>query len=338
MDIKNLKAVKDGDDKAFLDLVNVVERRHYDLARIKMESEVSNNATVSLIEGRLPHTIRREWSKEVNKTGSVVKSSDKFPHLLKFLQEQRKIIEYESSDLRSGWLDRKEHVHLNERGETSNDEGQEENRALNCLVHSLSTHSTADCRVFQEKSPEDKIRLVKEKRACWSCLKSGHRSMSCRLRERCGIDGCLKFHHPSLHLAHIRGIAFHTPTTSKDCTSQDSSQVNPCLLQVMKIKSSNDKDPLNVLWDGGATISLITFDKAKELNLIGESVKLSVVEVGGSKVEIQSSVYALPLIDKSGNSIEFQVYGIDKISSCVNSIDVAGVMHLFHGVSKTEVD
>ena len=104
----------------------------------------------------------------------------------------------------------------------------------------------------------------------------------------------------------------------------------------MKIKSSNDKDPLNVLWDGGAIISLITFDKAKELNLIGEPVKLSVVKVGGLKVEIQSSVYALPLTDKSGNSIEFQVYGIDKISSCMNSIDVAGVMHLFDGVSKTE--
>ena len=101
---------------------------------------------------------------------------------------------------------------MTERGETSNDEGQEENRALSCLVHSSSTHSTVDCRVFQEKSPEDKIRFVKEKRACGSCLKSCHRSMSCRLREWCGIDGCLKFHHPSLHLARIQGLAFHTPT------------------------------------------------------------------------------------------------------------------------------
>ena len=44
------------------------------------------------------------------------------------------------------------------------------------------------------------------------------------------------------------------------------------------------------------------------------------------------------MVDKSGNSIEFQVYGIDKISSCVNTMDVAGVIHLFHAVSKTEVD
>ena len=89
---------------------------------------------------------------------------------------------------------------------------------------------------------------------------------------------------------------------------------------------------------GGATISLITFDKAKELNLIGESVKLSVVKVGGSKVEMKSSVYTLPLIDQSGNSIQFQVYRMDKISTRMYSIDVARVMHLFHGVHKTEVD
>ena len=45
------------------------------------------------MEERLTRTIKREWSKEVNKSGSVVKSIDKFPDLLKFLQGQRKIIE-----------------------------------------------------------------------------------------------------------------------------------------------------------------------------------------------------------------------------------------------------
>ena len=196
LDIKNLKAVKEEDDQAFIELVNIVERGYYDLARIKMESEVSNNATVSLVEERLPRTIRREWSKEVNKSGSVVKSVDKFPYLLNFLQEQRKIIEYELSDLRSGESDRKGHAHLTEGQEELNNESAIEDKASRCLIHNSSTHDTADCRVFQEKSPENKILFVKEKRACWSCLKSGHRSVNCKLRGRCGTDGCLKFHHP----------------------------------------------------------------------------------------------------------------------------------------------
>ncbi len=113
--IKNLNAAKEGDDQAFTELINILDRGYNDLARIKMESEVSNNATVSLIEELLPRTIRHEWSKEVNKSGSVVKSVDKFPYLLNFLQNQRKIIEYElSSNLRSGGSDRNGHANLTE--------------------------------------------------------------------------------------------------------------------------------------------------------------------------------------------------------------------------------
>ena len=45
----------------------------------------------------------------------------------------------------------------------------------------------------------------------------------------------------------------------------------------MQVKSSTDDiAPLNVLWDGGATIRLITFAKAHELNLEGEEIRLSV--------------------------------------------------------------
>ncbi len=173
------------------------------------------------------------------------------------LQEQRKIIEYESSDLRSGGSDRKGHAHLTESQKELNNEDAIEEKASRCLVHNSSTHDTGDCRVFQEKSPENKILFVKEKRACWSCLKSGHRSVNCKSCGRCGIDGCFKFHHPSLHLAHVQGIAFHTPTISKREIRKDSNQVDPCLLQVMKIKSSNDKDPLSVLWDGGLVFNCL---------------------------------------------------------------------------------
>lgn len=57
----------------------------------------------------------------------------------------------------------------------------------------------------------------------------------------------------------------------------------------MNVKAC-DGDTLNVLWDGGATISFITFHKVKELNLDGEDVRLSNVKVGGLKKEMRSSV------------------------------------------------
>ena len=60
-----------------------------------------------------------------------------------------------------------------------------------------------------------------------------------------------------------------------------------CLLQLMNIKAKGN-GIVTVLWDGGATVSLITFDKANELGLEGEAVNLAVTKVGGKTEEINS--------------------------------------------------
>ena len=94
---------------------------------------------------------------------------------------------------------------------------------------------------------------------------------------------------------------------------------------------------VNVLWDSGATFSLITFKKANQLNLNGEKISIPVIKVGGEKETIPSYVYDLPLRDKSGKVIIFRVYGIDKISTDVKYISVKGVLHLFNGIKEVDI-
>ena len=53
-----------------------------------------------------------------------------------------------------------------------------------------------------------------------------------------------------------------------------------------------------MLWDGGATISLITFSEARDLRLVGETVKISVSNVGAEKQEMSSCLYKLRILDK----------------------------------------
>ena len=48
-----------------------------------------------MIEERLPALIKREQFKEVNKSDSKVDPFDKFPEFMKFLLEQKRILEYE---------------------------------------------------------------------------------------------------------------------------------------------------------------------------------------------------------------------------------------------------
>ena len=64
------------------------------------------------------------------------------------------------------------------------------------------------------------------------------------------------YHSPLLHVCHVLGLAFHTNPindTKKDKTGA-------CLLQLMKVETTNNGS-VNVLWDVGATLSIITFKK-----------------------------------------------------------------------------
>ena len=100
-DVRKIRCVREGDIKGFINLVETTERGYRDLALLGLEKEISNTGSVSMIEERLPRDIRREWSKKAMQDGSTVDVTDKFPALMKFLLEQRKIIEYEYSDLRN---------------------------------------------------------------------------------------------------------------------------------------------------------------------------------------------------------------------------------------------
>ena len=119
--IKKLRATREGDNKKFIDLVDIVEKGYRDLLRVGTEREISNTSPVSIIEEKLLKDIRREWSREVNRTNSKVEESNKFPYLLNFLLERKRIIEYESMNLRTGGASIKDYTnHLDENGDNSN--------------------------------------------------------------------------------------------------------------------------------------------------------------------------------------------------------------------------
>ena len=94
-DIKCLKPIKERDDKGFLLLIETVERGYRDLLRMKIEREVSNAATVGIIDEKLPRDIKRDCARKVNEV-------NKFHFHLEFLLEQRRILEYVTADLRDG--------------------------------------------------------------------------------------------------------------------------------------------------------------------------------------------------------------------------------------------
>ena len=78
----------------------------------------------------------------------------------------------------------------------------------------------------------------------------------------------------------------------------------------------------NVMWHNAASLCFITNSKAKAKKLRGMTgVELSIVKVGTCE-RVISQKYLLQLIDLQGQLVHFEVYGIDKISTDIESVNI----------------
>ena len=92
-----------------------------------------------------------------------------------------------------------------------------------------------------------------------------------------------------------------------------------------------------MLWDGGSTLSLITFSKARSLQLRGKSVKLVLSGVGDMSTSIDSIFYRLKLITSDGIPVEIEAFGMEKISSKFERIDIKLIVKIFQ-ISSDEIN
>ena len=322
-DIKRMSALLDDDDLGLITLVDIMERGYRDLMRLGMEGEISNSQTVSLVEEKLPRDLKLAWSKEVKRDGSDIKWTNKFPKLLSFLLEQKRIREYANADLRSSSIASSGATHY---------VNQSTSNATICIIHSTDKHSTASCRAYLALEPKGRLDLLSKHKACYTCLRPHHFSKNCWKKVKCGVDECEQIHHSSLHDALKQGVVLRATKTD---TEVDGS----CLLQLMKIQTAlHTPRNLTVLWDSGASLCLITFRKANELKLKGKPTQLSIVKVGGNPEVISSFSYNVPVVDDKGKVTIIKAYGINEITSKIEHINVSMVAHLFKETTVEEIE
>jgi hypothetical protein len=326
-EIKQLKAVSEGDGSKFIHLVNTIERCYLDLSRISMQSEICNSTIVSLIEERLPTTIKSMWCLEVSDKTTKINDGNKFPEMLEFMLKHKRAIEYGSNDLRTGT---KVHLglHLSQTASTIEEskipttdpkvEQQDKSNSVKpwCWLHSSSQHDIFDCRIFKDMTPQSRMDMAYEYRACWCCLQAGHTQSRCFRRKECSKDGCKRSHHPMLHLEEDGKKVGHV-------TENNAADKRPGFLQIMRLQAGiRHTAGVNILWDSGAQVSLITLRKAKELGLSGTSANLTIVKIGNVKETLNSRIYEVPIVDSKGEIEMFRAYGIPQISSEIEAIQI----------------
>ena len=122
-----------------------------------------------------------------------------------WLQEQTIVHERLLSSLKTSNYDpAKPHAHSkkwDEKDRSSNfeavvsDKRSSDQRPLKDGVHRIW-----QCETFKKKSIDDRYKIVKDKKLCFSCLNSNRQIKDCKTKI-CGIDGCEKFHNRLLHKA-----------------------------------------------------------------------------------------------------------------------------------------
>ena len=280
--LQRLKTIKEGEDKTFIEFVEFVDSGYRDLLRIGLEKENTTTSSVSIIEKKLPPDIRKDWPKLISSDTSAVDKKDKFPSLLKFLLNQKRAIEYDSADLRKSAQQSVNHVNAAVQEVAENDQ---QRRVSNTrfLFHDNAEQETRECRLYLSESWEERMNMLREKRACWSCLKIGHRIRDCRKRKVCGENGCTRTYHRTTH---GESSAANVSATENTCSNPAR---DTCLLQLQRVKTK--KGWANVMWDNAASLSFITNSKAETENLRGARVELSIVKVGDQTKKFISQKY-----------------------------------------------
>ena len=333
------KPMKENDNKRFVEFVDIVEDSYRDLVRLGLETEITTTSSISIVEKKLQPEIKREWSKII--TDPSIDKTNKFSILLEFLINQRRAIEYESSNIRINAASTKPIVQTAHYAESNQERTKKpETTKLpyhKCLIHGNCNHWTDECKQYLSKTIEGKRDLLKEKKACWSCLKSGHSINDCKRKRECGENGCNANHHKTIHEEKKSSSSSEGQDRQHPVSTCNSSVNNSesCLLQYQKIKTP--KGSVNVLWDSAASLCFITFDKAKAERLHGKNIDLTIVTVGGKAETLSSKQYTLSLFDEEGNTVNIIAYGIERITSTIQQVDVNNIAKLFEGVNEEDI-
>ena len=69
---------------------------------------------------------------------------------------------------------------------------------LQCWLYSKD-HKIAECNQFVTLTVDERLRLVKNNKLCFSCLSNSHMIHNCKSKVFCKVDNCKKRHHTLLH-------------------------------------------------------------------------------------------------------------------------------------------
>ena len=182
---------------------------------------------------------------------------------------------------------------------------------------------------YESMTPNERSNCIENTKWCPLHLSSTHDYQSCTQKSSnrllCGINGCTKHHHRSLH-GSTTPFVVNINTINAAAGKCDATSSRPVLL-TMQLVSTPSGD-LNAFMDNGSDCCLILNSAAKRLQLRGEAVTMSLTTCIGV-VTIDSYMYQLDIIDINDEKHTIKVFGVEWISGEIQRVDIAPVKEYF---------
>ena len=142
----------------------------------------------------------------------------------------------------------------------------------------------------------------------------------------CGINGCTKHHHRTLHSSKTPYIA------GKNALNAENEDT--VLLSMQEISTPSGK--INCFFDDGSNRCLILESAVKRLGLIGEDIIMKLHTVIGDK-ESYTKVFSINLLDVNNQTHTIQAFAVPKIGN-IQVVSSDGVKGLFSQQIQKEWD
>jgi hypothetical protein len=193
-----------------------------------------------------------------------------------------------------------------------------------CLHCDSLQHTLISCEAFNTLTYDSRLDVLRTKRACFGCMKPGHRSKDCRKRLTC--EKCHRRHPTALHMEE-RPVQTGDEATTKNpspkasacmtnITNDDDAEVTMAIIPVkVKLKNSNRAIDTYAFLDPGSTVNFCTIDLMRRLGAGGKKARITLETMGSEHTMQTYIIKGLEVCDlNSNNSVDLpRLYTKDRI-------------------------
>ena len=327
LDLERFKSIQPGEENRFCQLVNLVRRSYNILKEIKRPQDMDNTHVMSLIERKMSEDDLRVWARHLNSE----KCEPSMENLLSWMELEMTARMRSGAQIRRNVRSNRVNAFGSKTRNTSDGKhGEDRFKWKQCYV-CQGQHYVDECQRFRDMNPSERWKVVKDQRACFSCLKKGkgHTVANCSRRKPCGEKQqsdniCSKPHHKLLHV----DASESKPPAHIGFTQDGSGTLLP--VHVGQLKNKSRSKDINVFYDSGAQISMVRKDLAEVIGLEGTSIKIVISKVGGAEEELDTKMYKVPVTTYQGKKVQVvQAVGISHISDDVTNVNLSRISDIF---------